>query len=295
MRDPLGRWLARRSDDTVAAVQAASVAVLAWLGAALSVWLTGKTESQFAVVSLAGILVVAVVSFVARAIVRLRTDFTSSRAEAIAFVHSQLDGLVSKEQRCVETKDRIIDIPGSPLVNIENLIQSLYELFDAKYQDDSVPGERIYIETCFMTRSYKDNRITISAWANNDGRKPTSLSIRPSQPDIYDRTITADLYRESAKKRPEPRLIEDTASDPNYVHLYPTQHQRIKSTIVYPVLSTSSQLLGALVATADRPSYFRSSDRAYWYSIMDLYERRLGLEFLRLDVAVKEGRLPEPF
>lgn len=295
MRDRLGRWLARRSDDTVAAVQAGSVALLAWLGAALSVWLAGKTESQFVVVSVAGLVLTTAVSFAARAIVRLRADFTSFQTEAIAFVHSQLDGLVSKEQRYVETNDRTIDIPGSPLINIEALVQSLYELFDAKYQDDSVPGERIYIETCFMTRSYRDKQITISAWANNDGRQPTSLSIRSTEPGIYDRTVTADMYRESAQKRPEPRLIEDTGSDPNYVHLYPTQHQRIKSTIVYPVLSASSQLLGALVATADRANYFRSNDRAYWYSIMDLYERRLGLEFLRLDLAVKEGRLEAPF
>ena len=295
MRDSVGRWLARRTESTVAAVQAGAVGVLAWFGAALGVWLSGRTEKQFLIVSASGVVFVTFISFLARSAVRLRAAFTSERAGSIAFIHSQLDGLVSSEQTRLEAGTSLIEVPGAPLFAIENLVKGLYGLFESKYQDTSVPGERIFIETCFMTRSYKDGGITISAWANNEGRQPTSLSIRATQPDIYDRTVTADLYREAAKKRPEPRLIEDTGSDSNYHHLYPTQHQRIRSTIVYPVLSSSSRLLGALVVTADRPRYFRQSERAFWFSLMGLYERRIGLEFLRLDVAVKRKAVPAPF
>ena len=295
MRENLGRWLARRAESTVAGFQAAAVGVLAWFGAALGVWLSGKTEKQFLIVSISGIVFVTIISFFARSAIRLRLMFTSQRASSIAFVHSQLDDLVSTEQSCVESNTGVLEVPGTPLTTIANLVKALYDLLESKYQDTSVPGERIYIEACFMARSYIDGRVTISAWANNEGRKPTSLSMRPTQPDIYDRTVTADLFREAERKRPEPRLIEDTASDSSYHHLYPTQHQRIRSTIVYPVLSSSSKLLGTLVVTADRPRYFGYNDRAFWFSLMNLYERRIALEFLRLDAAVARQALPAPF
>jgi GAF domain-containing protein len=227
--------------------------------------------------------------------VGLRVKFTTDRSGRISFIHSQLDSLVSEDQRRVERGINLIDAPTSPLSMIEDITRSLYDLLNSKYQDDSIPGERIHIETCFMTNSYVDTRITISAWANDEGRTPTSLSMRSSQPDIYDRTVTADVFREAMTKRPEPRLIEDTEADANYHHLYPTQHQRIKSTIVYPVLSSSSRLLGTLVATADRRGYFRAVDQQYWFTVMNLYERRLALEFLRLDAAVTAGRCAAPF
>src|SRR5260370_40590503 len=59
-----------------------------------------------------------------------------------------------------------------------------------------------------MTRSYVDNEITIYASQNPDHRSPRSLLLRKNDKNIYDRTVTAEVYREV---RPEIHIIEDTS------------------------------------------------------------------------------------
>lgn len=297
MRDRLGRWLAGRSPTVIAFWQAVAVAVLAWFGATLSVWLSNKTKVAYIIISVVGIIAVAVVGFASRYLSALRYRYTSSRAEAIEFVHSQLDRLASEDQRAIErvSEPRRMCLPSAPMLSIDYLVRSVFDFLNSKYQNEAVPGEKIYFEAVCMSKSYLDGQITICSWANSADSMPTSLIMRQTQPNIYDRTVTADIYREASMKRPEPRLISDTESDPNYVQLYPKQHQSIRSTIAYPIMCSSARLMGALVVTANRSNLFRQADRDFWFSVLNLYERRIARELVRLDVGVREFQVAAPY
>ena len=288
------RWLARSSDTSFAMGQAAAVAVVTWLGAAIGIWLTARSGSQLILVSIVAVVLTAGLVFLAKLMLIARDRYVASRKEAIAYVHDQLDSITVEEQGDLLTDNTDVRVSASPLTDVKRTTRALYDFLDAKYQGSRLPGERAFLETVFMTTSYVDGLITICAWANSDRRRPTSLNNRRDQPNIYDATVTADLYRESASKRPEPRVIEDTELDDAYQQLYEHQNQRIRSTVVFPILSSESAMLGALVGTADQPGFFRKTDARFWETIFGLYGKRLALQMLRLKDAVNSGASP-PF
>jgi hypothetical protein len=232
-------------------VQAVGVAVLAWAGAVLSILLTENDGVGFAVASIIAVFVIIALALASRWMTNARDRYARERKEAIAFVNEQLERLAIDAQSDILNDRADMRVLASPTQDIRRITRALYE-FLARYRDTGLPGEDVVLETVFMTRSYKDGLITIAAWANTEDRKPRSLVMRESKPDVYDRTVTADVYREAELKRPEPRIIEDTASASGYQQLYDRQYQRIRSTVVYPVLSGAGDLLGTLVATADR-------------------------------------------
>ena len=90
--------------------------------------------------------------------------------------------------------------------NIKSLIQKLYYIMEAHFGGDGTLDDRIDFEVTFMTKSYKDDKITIPAWANRDNRAPISMLLRDERPDIYDDTITAQVYKEA---RPICHIIEN--------------------------------------------------------------------------------------
>ena len=95
---------------------------------------------------------------------------------------------------------------------------------NAKYQDDSIPGERIHIETCFMTNSYLDARITISAAADGVGARRSATrsqivkSVSCPTPEIVGirqaataRATISSLNGQRSSSEPPPRQIRTTS------------------------------------------------------------------------------------
>jgi hypothetical protein len=294
LNDRLARWLATRPESMLAAVQAGAVAAITWAGAALSIALVTNSNLRFAALSVTGLVAIAALSFGARYLSLVRDRFLTRREGVLDLAHSHMGRLLTAELEDIAVGTNVCQISGAPLVSIQRTTDAVFDMLDSKFQDKSVPGERIHFEACFMTTSYRDPHVTILAYKNSDGRMPTSLTLRVHDSSIYDRTEAADLYREAASRRPEPRLIADTSNNVHYEHLYPRQRQRIASTLVYPVLSASSVLLGVLVATADRRLLFETRDELFWFSLFEVYSNRLALDKARLDEAVRERQVTPP-
>lgn len=91
--------------------------------------------------------------------------------------------------------------------HIQDLISALYEVVQSQFGQAGSLLNAIDFEVTFMTRSYADTKITICAYQNRDYRRPRSLLYREKNPDIYDCTVCAEVYRES---RPDIHIIEDT-------------------------------------------------------------------------------------
>jgi hypothetical protein len=286
----LGSW----SEERLAFIQAGAVGIVTLLGAVAGAALSGKYRTWVVIVT--SLVVIVVLAFLSRYVVMLRDRLVNKRKSDMEFVHEQLSGSVMKEQEELETSDeKLVLVRAAPVQSIDRVAALVHNLLEARYQEPTLPGEPTYFEVVVMTTSFLDQGITIAAWANSDQRQPTSLSTRTGRPDAYDQTVTADIYRESESKRPEPRLIPDTSVPGSYHHLYPSQKQRIKSTIAYPILSSRSNLLATLVVSADQPNLFTHEDERFWRTVLSFYERRIGLELLRLTDAVHHKRMTEPF
>lgn len=199
---------------------------------------------------------------------------------------------LSKEERArrlFASTDRLYEI-----------VRAVYRLFESHFGSIENSGERIDFEVTFMTKSYLDDKITIPAYANRAGRAPISLNKRKEDPDIYADSMTAMVYKSD---RPEMRVIEDTVRpNEHYSELYPGQKERIKSSIIYPVLDEDNKLLGTLVVHCDRQGFFRAADRTHWRELLEVFARRLALEKVRIDIAVTQSflwetplTLPKPF
>jgi GAF domain-containing protein len=206
------------------------------------------------------------------------------RAVVLATAHSQVDSYVAEELNRFDTvadADPPALVPHNPVAGIQALVTGMYTCVDSHYSASDVPGERVNFEVTFMTKDPTDGAITILAWASRDGRAPKSLSEQVSRRNIYDTTVTADLYRAAATRQPSTRIIATTTND--YSELYPGQKDRIRSSIVHPVLSGRNVLLGTLVVHCDSENFFRSSDEKYWRDLLEIFAKRIALEKTRLD------------
>ena len=162
---------------------------------------------------------------------------------------------------------------------IQEIVDDTYSTFESIYGNQERSGERIDFEVTFMTISYEDKKITIPCSANRSGRKPRSMVLRKDNPNIYDGTETANIYR---AKRPNPIIVPDT-SDPTYAELYPTQKERIKSSIIYPVLCEDNIVLGTLVVHCDRAGFFTSEKEKFWCDLLEVFSKRISVEKMKLD------------
>lgn len=160
------------------------------------------------------------------------------------------------------------------------LIDSLYDIFERNYGQRDDIGGAIDFEVTFMTKSYFDGNITIPASANRERRTPPSMLKRQQDPHIYDRTVTADVYQMT---RPTPILVEDTSKG-GWKALYDGQKDRIKSTIIFPVLSGKNELLGTIVVHCNKTNFFRETELSYWRELLEIFAKRVAQEKLRFDI-----------
>jgi hypothetical protein len=165
------------------------------------------------------------------------------------------------------------------LEHIRALVNALYDVVQGQFSQAGSLLDEINFEVTFMTTSYHDKEITIYASQNRDRRAPSSLLLRAQNKHLYNNTITAEVYRQP---RPTPRIIENTVA-PSYQAVYPGQLDRIKSSIVYPVLSDKSEILGTLVIHCDRPGFFKAVEARFWAKLIEPYAKRVALEKIKLD------------
>ena len=202
--------------------------------------------------------------------------------EIALLAYTKCDDVVTTEMLRYDDKISMKNLlVGTPLLNIQKIVTATYETMESFFGKSINPEERIKFEVTFMTRSYIDNEITIPAFKNKENRKPISLQLRKNNPKIYNNTITAFLYRE---ERPSVRIIEDT-SDPQsgYKELYSNQQDRIRSSIVFPVLSNENLLLGTLVVHGDKKGFFKKEKTKFWTEVLEIFAKRIAHEKLYLD------------
>jgi hypothetical protein len=212
---------------------------------------------------------------------------TVSHARAIC------DRLIVHQATAIENAKSTEDIIESLVVGcterIQNIIESAYSAFEAAYGKATTTGGRIDFEVTFMTKSFRDELVTIPAAANKDGRFPQSMNQRGENPKIYESTVTADIYRAQS---PQIRIIESTHTE-EYQELYPSQKDRLKSSIVFPVMSNKNRLLGTLVVHCDREYFFLKSKKKYWTDLLEIFSKRIAIEFLRIEQLQRLSKLPE--
>ncbi len=182
--------------------------------------------------------------------------------------------------------------------NIQLAVDKCYEFLWSSFGGGKILIEETKFEVTYMTLSYKDRKITIPCSCNREKRTPNSMLLRAKDPDIYRKTVTAQIYAEyEHHSKPTFRIIEDTAQTLkcglSYQFIYENQNERIKSSVVLPVMSHRNELLGTLVVHCNRPGFFKEKQRAFWYEILQLFASEIGKNKMLLDNVRKEGS--EPF
>ncbi len=190
------------------------------------------------------------------------------------------------------------DLSGWFLQNIQSAVNKCYDFFYSSFSGDKILIEAIKFEVTYMTLSYIDSKITIPCSCNKEKRTPTSMLMRLKDPDIYQNTVTAEIYKEYNEHcKPSFKIIEntvqETTSTQQYHFVYDNQKDRIKSSVVLPVLSHKNELLGTLVVHCNSTSFFKEDQRSFWYEILQLFASEIGKNKLLLDTTVKKGS--EPF
>ena len=176
---------------------------------------------------------------------------------------------------------------------LRDIVKNLYSHLESEFGESELLHGRIEFEVTFMTMSYVDGKITIPAFANRFGRAPVSMRFRSDNVEIYDNTVTAEMFRSD---RPEMRIVEDTSKpSEGYRELYAGQLQRIKSSVVYPVLDDRNELLGTLVVHCNRSNFFRCGDGIFWGELLERYAVQLAFEKSRFDLIENVDLLAERY
>lgn len=294
---PLIRWCRARSLFVKSMVNGGTAFIVLYFGAIIQNQVAILSDGSFwpqdiyhALLILAVVVLVTMVSYAARAYSmaiereELRRKETLSYAASLSeqFAIQVADKTLTALQVTNESESALKALVTNPN-RISAIVDDVYRLFEAKYGESDKLENRIDFEATFITQSYLDGGLTIPAYANRNRRIPRSMKDREHNPTHFDETIAAQLYRE---KGTTPRLqIISATDDPdcNYVEMYPGQKERIKSSLIHPVLSPQNVLVGVLVVHCNRSRFFREEDRRYWAELLELFATRLTLEKVKLD------------
>ena len=183
---------------------------------------------------------------------------------------------------------------------LEKAIDKCYDFFIASFGKANEFIETISFEVTFMTKSYKDNELTIACFANNEKKQPTSMLKRKVDKLHYKGTVAADLYKQySENNHPNMVIISDTTNPipgtdgkKEYEELYKGQRKISKSSIVVPVLSRKDELLGVMVVYCNQTNFFLEDDRQFWEAMTNLFTIEIGSYKFILDILSKEGKKP---
>jgi GAF domain-containing protein len=241
------------------------------------------------------ILLFTVIVALGRHFALVRDDLQRLREERLASLlhaHAHMDRLVTAalERLDASVKD-FYDTFVASVGDLQRIVEATYATLEAAFGKSPIVTERIDFEVTFMTLSYVDMKITIPACANREGRAPRSMLLRKDNSEIYENTVTATVFREA---RPAVHIIEDTRKPAaNYQEIYPNETDRIRSSIVFPVLSNKNELLGTLVVHCDSVAFFQECDKKYWSELLEVFAKRLACAKAKLD-ALTELRRTSP-
>jgi len=142
-----------------------------------------------------------------------------------------------------------------------------------------------------MTKSLRDQAVTAAAWAI---RKPRSLDERGVDSTIYADTEASRLYQDDADgSRVSCVAIAQTERPAsNYHFVSQNERSRIRSTVLKPVYSLGSQLLGFVVAHANQPEVFAEDDEDFWDELLEPLAAEVGLLVQRIQQEVDDGVAP---
>lgn len=288
----LSAWLLERSPSSrllMAAIANATVFYFAaYLSYSVSVALNAQPLWKFGVHAVIFVLAISVVWLLAKLVeqrYRAIAEETELRRIVTLTSYQQCDSVCVKEAESLEECHK--DLPAcivnnwrDALMRIQQYVSSAYLVLASSYGRSSAAESRIDFEVTFMTKSLKDSKITIPASANRDGRKPRTMQLRESNANIYEQSVTAQVYRAESPRM----IITSDTSDPQYAALYADQKTRIRSSVVYPVLSPDHKLLGTLVAHCDRANFFKSSEEKFWHDFLEVFAKRVAVEIMRIHV-----------
>ncbi len=232
-------------------------------------------------------VLITVITFIYRLLCFYHTAYKEEMQEehkALFRAFTLCDRRVIKQHKIIKNSfsdpgTKISDLIAN-VERIQEIVDDTYSTFESIYGNQERSGERINFEVTFMTNSYEDMKITIPCSANRSGRKPRSMVLRKENPNIYDDTETAKIY---IAKRPNSIIVSDT-SDPTYAQLYTTQKERIKSSIIYPVLCEDNIVLGTLVVHCDRAGFFTNEKERFWSDLLEVFSKRISVEKMKLDM-----------
>ncbi|MCF1458698.1 MAG: hypothetical protein LPH21_14450 [Shewanella sp.] len=234
------------------------------------------------------ILTIAIVIFIHRSIKdRLRSykEQIELQKTTISRAYSLCDKVLIEKssylEKDIDPKDKIT-AQFEMVDYIQGIVDAAYQTFESTYGKSSDPHERIDFEVTFMTLSYDDKEITIPAAANKDGRQPRSMILRKNNNKIYSKTVTAKVYDLDS---PSMVIISDTAdSSYEYKELYEEQKDRIKSSIIYPILSNRNNLLGTLVVHCDETNFFNKDNSKYWSDLLEVFSKKIAYEVVKINL-----------
>ncbi len=263
-----------------------------YFGAFLSLWLAKLAETSgkltFGLHMAVFIVLLTFVVFVHRYLKHISDRLFRKREKQVELklsAYTYLDRILTESIRRIGNgfdPDQWQQQCGITISELQHIVDAAYSAFEAAYGTAVDVNDRIDFEVTFMTMSYIDGHITIPASANRDGRHPRSMVLRHDNPNIYDNTVTAEVYGEV---RPKPHIISDTHDrQSGYAELYAGQANRIRSSIVFPVLSDTNELLGTLVVHCNNSGFFAEIDARYWTDLLEIFAKRIAVVKKRLDL-----------
>ncbi|KQC10447.1 MAG: hypothetical protein APR54_03145 [Candidatus Cloacimonas sp. SDB] len=234
------------------------------------------------------IILLIMIFFISRYLTTIRESLHKERSDrqaALLHAYTNVDRLVVSKLVNINNgninENKFVETFVTSIKDIQNLVEATFNTFETAFGQSSTIEARVDFEVTFMTKSYLDGEITIPACANREGRAPRSMIHRTTNHKIYENSITATIYREP---RPSMHIIEDTNSGKvSYQELYPGETKRIKSSIVFPVLSNANELLGTLVVHCDKSSFFKCENEKYWHDLLEIFSKRMALHKMQMD------------
>lgn len=302
------RFLRKKRSVITSTVTSVASVVLAIFATEFYKWLSGTLESEntapakiFVLITLilATIFMFFVIACIAEFIKHLIwRDDTDDRYMKHAFLHIKELGANRQEsfqehQNALQPQNATDFMVDEAVRNMQLVVQSCFNFFNSAFSETGQLVDNIKFESTFMTRSYIDQEITIPCSANKENRTPISMLQREENPKIFENTETAKIY---GMTRPAMILIEDTSTNGDYVETYQHQKERIKSSVILPVLSHRNELLGTLVVHCNQARFFRRSRYAFWMELLEIFSVELGYHKLLLDYYIENNpTIEKPF
>lgn len=172
---------------------------------------------------------------------------------------------------------------------IKQIVEQCFNFFDNTFSNNHELVNTINFEVTFMTKSYIDDEITIPAASNKEHTQPRSMLKRKNDPSTYNQTETAKIYEEYKRTHNvKIHVIPKTTMQNDYYFLYEGQSNRIRSSIVLPIVSHSNELLGTLVVHCNKDNFFEIKKEKFWKEILDIFAVEISNEKLFLDLLMKK-------